>query len=173
MRILAQPLAHIPLDSLERVADRRRSNADLTLAAQIGPHRLAVPAHMARNRRDRPPLLSQRVNLHALSLCHHQNRAPLPLNCLPTTSREEPRPYVADSRVGNFSDRNWGISLTANCQQRSYTSDKPVADGGGNFGRIAHLGIMDDWVDATLDNDLAGVPTRHWIEFLGTTKEQP
>ena len=80
---------------------------------------------------------------------------------------------MADSRVGNFSDRNWGISLTANCQQRSYTSDKPVADGGGNFGRIAHLGIMDDWVDATLDNDLAGVPTRHWIEFLGTTKEQP
>jgi hypothetical protein len=51
-------------------------------------------------------------------------------------------------------------------QPRSNTSDKPKADGGGNFGRIARTGIMDEWINRTLDEDLAGVCTRDWIKFL-------
>ena len=57
-------------------------------------------------------------------------------------------------------------------ETRNHTSDRPVSDGGSNFGRIARIGIMDDWVNTTLDGDLAGVATRRWIEFLLATKEQ-
>ena len=53
-------------------------------------------------------------------------------------------------------------------QQRSNTSDGPApgADRGGNFGRIARIGIMDTWVQDTLKEPLAGIPTHNWIDFL-------
>ncbi|MYE67074.1 MAG: hypothetical protein F4236_02535 [Acidimicrobiia bacterium] len=49
---------------------------------------------------------------------------------------------------------------------RESTSDKPAYDRGGNFGRIARTGIMDDWIDGVLRKPLAGIPARDWIEFL-------
>ncbi|MDE0120112.1 MAG: hypothetical protein OXS33_00065 [bacterium] len=51
-------------------------------------------------------------------------------------------------------------------RQRGHTSDKPQYDGGGNFGRIARVGVMDDWTQEMLDRPLAGIPTRQWIAFL-------
>ena len=49
---------------------------------------------------------------------------------------------------------------------RDNTSDKPVSDRGGNFGRIARTGMMTEWIEATLQHPLAGIPARDWIEFL-------
>ncbi|MCY4102727.1 MAG: hypothetical protein OXG55_05595 [bacterium] len=49
---------------------------------------------------------------------------------------------------------------------RENTSDKPAYDRGGNFGRIARTGIMDEWIDGVLRKPLAGIPARDWIEFL-------
>ncbi len=49
---------------------------------------------------------------------------------------------------------------------RDNTSDKPARDGGGNFGRIARTGIMDDWVQEILGEPLAGIPVDAWINFL-------
>ena len=49
---------------------------------------------------------------------------------------------------------------------RENTSDKPAYDRGGNFGRIARTGIMDEWIDRVLLKSLAGIPARDWIEFL-------
>ncbi|WP_419918890.1 hypothetical protein [Candidatus Poriferisocius sp.] len=49
---------------------------------------------------------------------------------------------------------------------RDNTSDKPVKDGGGNFGRIARTGIMDDWIQEVLAEPLAGIPAEAWIDFL-------
>ncbi len=51
-------------------------------------------------------------------------------------------------------------------RQRSSTSDKPAYDGGGNFGRIARVGIMNNWTKEILNRHLAGIPTQGWIEFL-------
>ncbi len=51
-------------------------------------------------------------------------------------------------------------------RQRSNTSDRPAYDGGGNFGRIARIGIMNDWTGDILDHSLAGIPAREWIKFL-------
>ena len=60
-------------------------------------------------------------------------------------------------------------SVDAPYRQRSHTSDKPAYDGGGNFGRIARIGIMNDWTQDILRRRLAGVPTRDWIDFLKHT----
>ncbi len=49
---------------------------------------------------------------------------------------------------------------------RDNTSDKPAYDGGGNFGRIARIGIMDDWVAETRRQPLAGIPAQDWIAFI-------
>ena len=57
-------------------------------------------------------------------------------------------------------------SVEAPYRQRSNTSDKPAYDGGGNFGRIARIGIMNDWTKDILSRPLAGIPARNWIEFL-------
>ena len=45
-------------------------------------------------------------------------------------------------------------------------ADRPAHDGGKNFGRIARIGIMDDWVEETLEQRLAGIPANDWIRFL-------
>ena len=45
-------------------------------------------------------------------------------------------------------------------------TDRPARDGGGNFGRLARIGIMDDYIAESLDIPLAGIPARNWIEFL-------
>jgi hypothetical protein len=46
------------------------------------------------------------------------------------------------------------------------TSDKPISDGGGNFGRVARCGVMDEDVDARLQEPLLGIPTNAWRRFL-------
>ncbi len=45
-------------------------------------------------------------------------------------------------------------------------ADKPVSDGGGNFGRIARTGLLDEYVDATMQTALCGIPTHDWVTFL-------
>jgi hypothetical protein len=48
-------------------------------------------------------------------------------------------------------------------------SDKPMSDGGGNFGRIARVsGLMDDFISSTLQNSIAGIPAIYWIDFFVT-----
>lgn len=45
-------------------------------------------------------------------------------------------------------------------------TDRPASDGGGNFGRLARTGIMDEYIAETLSLPLAGIPARSWIDFL-------
>ncbi len=45
-------------------------------------------------------------------------------------------------------------------------ADRPNSDGGGNFGRLARTGMMDEYIEQTLDLPLSGIPTRDWIDFL-------
>ena len=56
---------------------------------------------------------------------------------------------------------------------RENTSDKPVTDSGGNFGRIARIGIMDRWIKQIVGEPLAGIPAKDWIVFLKKHKERP
>jgi len=45
-------------------------------------------------------------------------------------------------------------------------SDSPASDKGGNFGRIARIGIMDDYLTRILDDRLCGIPVHAWIDFF-------
>lgn len=52
------------------------------------------------------------------------------------------------------------------------TSDNPVSDGGGNFGRVARIaGLMTDWIDRLNNQEISGIPAKYWIEFLRAFSE--
>lgn len=51
-------------------------------------------------------------------------------------------------------------------------SDRPVRDGGKNFGRYARTGLMEKYLGAAMDTQLNGVSARHWLEFFKIFKEQ-
>ena len=55
--------------------------------------------------------------------------------------------------------------------------DRPLADAGGNFGRLARTGMMDVYMKKLDDLPLCGIKTVYWREFLkmfqeGTTDDQ-
>lgn len=56
-------------------------------------------------------------------------------------------------------------------QKTDHILDRPVADEGGNFGRIARAGIIDQYADDVLNELVAGIPARYWRQFFGMFKE--
>jgi len=50
-------------------------------------------------------------------------------------------------------------------------SDKPRYDSGGNFGRLARTGMMDDYMSKLNDVPLCGIKTVFWREFLKAFQE--
>ncbi len=49
--------------------------------------------------------------------------------------------------------------------------DKPYADGGGNFGRLARTGMMDAYMRKLNDLQLCGIKTTYWRQFLKAFQE--
>ncbi len=45
-------------------------------------------------------------------------------------------------------------------------SDKPASDSGGNFGRLARYGIMDDYIERMRANKVRGVSVSDWLTFF-------
>ena len=83
-------------------------------AVQIGPDRLAVMAEMAGDRGDRPALPAERVDVHIVLPCEHENGAPSTLVVVRDHQhRGSPAPRGGATRVGNFSEHQWGISVSA------------------------------------------------------------
>ncbi len=69
-------------------------------------------------------------------------------------------------------DRSIQSPLAANPYMgRENTSDKPAADSGNNFGRIARMGILDTWIEEIGKELLAGIPATDWIRFLKRYRE--
>lgn len=59
--------------------------------------------------------------------------------------------------------------VTPYAPAKSAISDKPVSDGGKNFGRVARVrGLMDSFVADVLDRPVSGVPAKHWLNFFKT-----
>lgn len=55
---------------------------------------------------------------------------------------------------------------------RSNFHDRPIYDGGGNFGRIARVkGLMGDWIAETLSTPMAGIGAGYWIRFFSLFSE--
>ncbi len=49
--------------------------------------------------------------------------------------------------------------------------DKPAQDGGGNFGRLARTGLMDEYKQKLDGIPLCGISTVYWRDFLRTFQE--
>lgn len=50
-------------------------------------------------------------------------------------------------------------------------ADRPLADRGGNFGRLARSGIMESYVADVNDHPIAGIAARYWRQFFKTFQE--
>ena len=68
-----------------------------------------------------------------------------------------------------------GIDVPAGVQPYPQKSDqildRPKADGGGNFGRLARTGMMDAYMQKLGDVQLCGINSKYWREFLKTFQE--
>lgn len=53
------------------------------------------------------------------------------------------------------------------------STDKPVEDGGNNFGRVARANILTEFVERILQEDAAGIPIQYWVQFLAAFTENP
>ncbi|MGD9874341.1 MAG: hypothetical protein AB7T27_08710 [Kiritimatiellia bacterium] len=51
-------------------------------------------------------------------------------------------------------------------------SDKPKSDSGGNFGRFARTGIMDNYLAQELQELLCGIQANHWLKFFKIFQDQ-
>lgn len=51
-------------------------------------------------------------------------------------------------------------------------SDVPMHDGGGNFGRLARYGIMQDFIGESLQMKIRGIPALDWVNFFGKHNEK-
>jgi hypothetical protein len=77
VHVVAQPLTDIGLEPGEHVRPSLRPHARFPPARQVGADRLAVPAGVAGDSRDRPAPLAQRCDLHVFLCCQHRDGAPL------------------------------------------------------------------------------------------------
>ena len=91
------------------------------------------------------------------------------------------KPFVTQARYAAEYRNYWWTeirqtrsdsSITAPPEARLYPSksapvaDRPANDRGGNFGRLARTGLMDEYIQEILDVRLSGIPARDWIDFL-------
>lgn len=51
-------------------------------------------------------------------------------------------------------------------------SDKPVSDGGGNFGRFSRTGLMDTYLNRAKEESLCGIAAEHWLAFFRMFQDQ-
>ena len=56
-------------------------------------------------------------------------------------------------------------------QKSDKISDKPVFDGGNNFGRFARTGIMDSYLEIAKRESLCGIGAEHWLSFFKIFQE--
>lgn len=97
-------------------------------------------------------------------------------------------PYVVQARYA-ATYRNWawehvtrvgsdrgGIAFSAVTDHYpskvQLIADEPRHDRGGNFGRFARTGLMDDYMERLFNQQLAGIPLDAWQRFLRMFGEQ-
>ncbi len=57
-------------------------------------------------------------------------------------------------------------------QKSDPIADEPVADKGGNFGRFARTGLMDEYLGRAKAELLAGIRAEHWLSFFKIFQDQ-
>ena len=96
-------------------------------------------------------------------------------------------PYIESSRyAAEYRNYHWqelrkttqdvNILLAPNVhpypRKSDAISDKPKTDAGGNFGRFARTGLMDDYISQAKQELLAGIRAEHWLAFFKLFQDQ-
>lgn len=55
-------------------------------------------------------------------------------------------------------------------RKSDFIHDEPVSDSGGNYGRVARSGMMDDYTNRMKQKELAGIEAQNWVEFLKSNR---
>lgn len=92
------------------------------------------------------------------------------------------RPFVADARyAAEHRNHYWSVlrgatgadaAITPAGHQQPYPrkgekfNDEAVRDSGGNFGRVARGGVMEDFIGELMQQPVAGIPLGAWQRFL-------
>jgi len=93
------------------------------------------------------------------------------------------RPFVGEARyAAQLRNHYWqtmrearganGSIIPANHQtpypavKTDQCSDRAEDDGGGNFGRVARYGLLDEFVKSTGKQQVSGIPVRAWLTFF-------
>ena len=93
------------------------------------------------------------------------------------------RPFVGEARYAaelrNYywqkmrAERGGNGNITPATHQQPYPSlksdqcsDHADADGGGNFGRVARYGLLDDFVKSVSKQEASGIPVLAWLTFF-------
>lgn len=81
--------------------------------------------------------------------------------------------YWQHKRKG-ISSRNIHLSSVAQFYptKSDMISDRPESDGGGNFGRLARAGVMEDYIAELFEEKLAGIQLAAWQQFLAIFTER-
>ncbi len=45
-------------------------------------------------------------------------------------------------------------------------ADKPKSDSGGNFGRFARTGLMDEYIESLMSESVCGIEALYWLQFF-------
>lgn len=64
------------------------------------------------------------------------------------------------------------LGVTPYPRKSDAITDKPDADAGGNFGRFARTGIMDEYLRLAASERLCGIEARHWRAFFKAFQDQ-
>lgn len=77
-------------------------------------------------------------------------------------------------KVGRGGDTSIRLSAIATSypSKSDEISDTPASDKGGNFGRIARVGIMDEYMTQVFKEELVGIPLDAWQRFLSVFSEE-
>ena len=83
--------------------------------------------------------------------------------------RNHPWKYVRKTQLSREIELSEGVAPYPN--KSDHILDRPVADSGHNFGRLARTGLMDSYVKKVNDVYLCGIKSVHWREFLKIFQE--
>ncbi len=91
------------------------------------------------------------------------------------------KPYVESARYAAEFRNHWWSEIRESDDDRDIVlpdevgpypskgdriADKPAVDRGGNFGRLARTGLMDEYIAEMLKIGLSGIPVDDWIQFF-------
>ena len=77
--------------------------------------------------------------------------------------------HIRQTRLSPEIELSEGVAPYPN--KSDHILDRPVADSGHNFGRLARTGLMDSYINKVNDVYLCGIKSVHWREFLKIFQE--